>query len=125
MAKISKRRKETLRDKLYKRDGRRCHYCRIKEEDFIRIWGSFYGGKTRGKRLEIDRKDNNKGYTEENCVLACAICNNAKSDKFTDEEFRKLGRVIREIWLKRILKKRNEEILEIFYPLSEIRKRPD
>ena len=125
MAKISKKRKKNLRDKLYKRDGRRCHYCRIKEEDFIRIWGSFYGGKTRGKRLEIDRKDNNKGYTEENCVLACAICNNAKSDKFTDEEFRKLGRVIREIWLKRILKKRNEEILEIFYPLSEIRKRPD
>jgi len=118
MAKISKRRKETLRDKLYKRDGRRCHYCRIKEGDFIPIWGSFYGGKTRGRKLEIDRKDNNKGYTEENCVLACAICNNAKSDKFTDEEFRKLGRVIREIWLKRVLKKRNEEILEIFYPLS-------
>ncbi|GAH86310.1 unnamed protein product, partial [marine sediment metagenome] len=38
-----------------------------------------------------------KGYTEENCVLSCAICNNAKSDKFTDEEFTKLGRVIREI----------------------------
>jgi len=34
MAKISKRRKEALRDKLYKRDGRRCHYCRIKEENF-------------------------------------------------------------------------------------------
>lgn len=110
MAKISKRRKETLRDKLYKREGRRCHYCRIKEEDFIRIWGKFYGGKTRGRKLEIDRKDNQKGYTEENCVLVCPICNNAKSDKFTDEEFRKLGGVIREIGLKRILKKRNEGI---------------
>jgi len=38
LVKISKRRKETLRDKLYKRDWRRCHYCRIKEENFIRIW---------------------------------------------------------------------------------------
>ncbi|MBA7552496.1 hypothetical protein ES705_45060 [subsurface metagenome] len=108
MAKISKRIKETLLDKLYKRDGRRCHYCGIKEGDFIRIWGSFYGGKNRGKRLEIDRKDNQKDYSEENCVLACPTCNNAKSDKSTDEEFRKLGKVIREIWLKRIFKKRNE-----------------
>ncbi|GAG98234.1 unnamed protein product, partial [marine sediment metagenome] len=58
--------------------------------------------------LEIDRKDNQKGYAEENCVLACALCNNAKSDKFSGEEFRKLDGVIREIWLKRILKKRNE-----------------
>jgi len=58
MVKISKRRKEILRDKLYKRDGRRCHYCSIKEENFIRIWGSFYGGKTRGRKSEIDRKDN-------------------------------------------------------------------
>ena len=111
MAKISKRRKEALRDKLYKRDGRRCHYCRIKEGDFIRIWGPFYGGKTRGRKLEIDRKDNQKDYSEENCVLVCALCNNAKSDKFTDEEFRKLGRVIREIWLlKKILKKRDKRI---------------
>ena len=106
------KKKDELRLKLYKRDGKKCHYCRIKEENFIEIWGPFYGGKTRGKRLEIDRKDNQKGYSEENCVLACAICNNAKSDKFTYEEFRKLGRVIREIWIKRILKnlKRVEKV---------------
>jgi 5-methylcytosine-specific restriction endonuclease McrA len=104
MAKIGKKRKKNLRDKLYKRDGRRCHYCRIKEEDFIRIWGPLYGDKTRGRKLEIERKDNQKDYTEENCVLACAICNNAKSDKFTDEEFRRLGGVIRVIWQKKILK---------------------
>jgi len=30
--------------------------------------------------------------------------------KQTNEEFRKLGRIIREIWLKRILKKRNKRI---------------
>lgn len=111
MAKINKRRKEILWDKLYKRDGRRCYYCGIKEGDFILIWEKFYDGKTRGRKLEIDQKDNQKGYDEENCVLACPICNNAKSDKFTYEEFRKLGRVIKEILgLKRILKKRNEGI---------------
>ena len=96
---ISEREKKRLRDRLYKRDGKRCHYCSIREEDFIRIWGRFY--KARGKRLELERVDNEKGYTEENCVLSCAICNNAKSDKFTYEEFKKVGRAIKEVWLLR------------------------
>ena len=91
--------KDKLRLKLYERDGKKCNYCEIKEIDFIPIWGKFY--KMRGKRLEVERKDNNKGYSEENCVLACAICNNAKSNKFTCEEFKKVGRTIKEIWLLR------------------------
>jgi len=90
-----------LRKKLYQRDGKQCHYCGIKEEDVIPIWGKFYGLKKRGKCLELDRKDNEKGYDIENCVLACAVCNCAKSDKFTYEEFKKVGDVIREIWQQR------------------------
>lgn len=69
------------------------------EDDFIKVWGIFY--KARGKRLELDRKDNDKGYTIENCVLACAICNNAKSNKFTDKEFIEVGKVIKKIWKSR------------------------
>jgi len=91
--------KDKLRLKLYERDGKKCHYCEIKEIDFISIWGKFY--KMRGERLEIERKDNNKGYSEENCVLACAICNNAKSDKFSYEEFKRVGRAIKKIWVLR------------------------
>jgi len=90
--------KKELREELYERDGRICHYCGI-EEDFFRIWGKFYGGKRR--KLEVDRKDNEKGYNEENCVLACPICNNAKSDKFTYEEFKKVSEAIKEVWLLR------------------------
>lgn len=101
MIKISRKEKDKLRDELYKRDGKKCYYCGIKEEDFIRIWGKFYGGKTRGKKLEVDRRDNDKGYTLENCVLACPICNNAKSDKFTDEEFKKVGEAIKQVWRSR------------------------
>jgi 5-methylcytosine-specific restriction endonuclease McrA len=48
--------------------------------------------------LEVDRRDNEEGYKTDNCVLACAVCNNAKSDKFTYEEFKRVGRVIRQIW---------------------------
>ncbi|GAI46195.1 unnamed protein product [marine sediment metagenome] len=49
----------------------------------------------------MDRRDNEKGYTLENCVLSCSICNNAKSDKFTDEEFKEVGKAIKQIWLSR------------------------
>jgi len=95
--------KKELRKELCERDGRKCHYCEIKEEDFLRIWKGFYGEK-RGRRLEIDRKDNRKSYNAENCVLACSVCNNAKSDKLSYEEFLKVGAVIKEIWQKRMEK---------------------
>jgi len=95
--------KRELRKQLYERDGTVCHYCGIQEKDFIAIWGPFYGGK-RGPILEVDRKDNTQGYNIENCVLACAVCNNAKSDKFTYEEFKRVGDAIKEIWQRRKVK---------------------
>ncbi len=103
---LSSSQKEKLRNQLYSRDGHICHYCMIKEYDFLNIWKEFYGRSYRGKRLEIDRKGNNvienkREYTLENCVLACALCNMAKSDKFTEEEFKKVGEVIRQIWQER------------------------
>lgn len=101
--KLSSREKELLRNQLYQRDGKTCHYCGIVEDEFNTIWGdTFYGGVKRGRKLEIDRKDNTSDYDTANCVLACAICNMAKSDKFTCEEFRRVGDVIKEIWQKRM-----------------------
>jgi hypothetical protein len=91
--------KKELLDALYKRDGRKCHYCGIAEDDFRAVWGQkFYGGVKRGGRLEIDRKNHQGIYEISNCVLACALCNMAKSDMFTYNEFKRLGVVIREIW---------------------------
>lgn len=78
-----------------------CAYCGIKEEDFIPIWGSFYGGK-RGQRLEPDHKDNDKKNNNVgNLCWACCLCNCAKSDKLTHEEMKEVGAVIRKIWRKR------------------------
>ena len=99
--KLSSKEKEKLRDQLYKGYGRKCHYCGIEEKDFFTIWGEFYGGKKRGSTLEVDRKNNKQGYDIENCVLACALCNMAKSDKFDYEEFKRVGDVIREIWQRK------------------------
>ena len=100
--KLSSKEKEKLRDQLYTRYGSKCHYCGIEEKNFITVWGkTFYGGIKRGRILEIDRIDNSLGYCIENCVLACALCNMAKSDKFDYEEFKKVGNVIREIWQRK------------------------
>jgi len=100
--KLSRTEKRQLRNELYERDGRRCHYCGIPEDEFYQIWGGpFYGGFKRGQRLEVDRKVNSLEYDIKNCVLACAICNMAKSDKFAYDEFRKVGEVISEIWQNR------------------------
>jgi 5-methylcytosine-specific restriction endonuclease McrA len=100
--KLSTKDKKNLRTQLYKRDGTRCHYCGIEEKEFTKIWGDkFYGGIRRGRILEIDRKDNNQDYSFENSVLACALCNMAKSDKFKYDEFKRVGNVIREIWQQR------------------------
>ncbi|MDO9334570.1 MAG: HNH endonuclease [Dehalococcoidales bacterium] len=94
--------KDKLRNELYMKDGRKCHYCGIEENDFLSLWGNFYGGNKRGRVLEVDRKNNERGYEIENCVLACAVCNNAKSDKFTYGEFKKVGTTIRKIWEARL-----------------------
>jgi hypothetical protein len=106
-----------LLDELYKRDKDKhvCHYCGIQEGDFPHVWGTFYGLPYRGRRLEIDHKDavakddrkirkRKKAQLEdtaESCVLACALCNMAKSNMFTHEEFEKVGKVIRDIWQER------------------------
>ncbi len=100
---LTSQKKKELRDQLYDRDGHECHYCGIEEEDFRKIWGPiFYGAEKRGQVLEIDRKDNGQSYEDiANCVLACALCNMSKSDKFHYDEFKRVGSVIREIWQAR------------------------
>ncbi len=111
------KKKRELLDCLYKRDRDKhtCHYCGIHEKDFINRWGKFYGLRKRGTRLEIEHKDavmiqgneiikipkKDQEDTPEKCVLACALCNMAKSNMFTYEEFKKVGKVIEEIWKQR------------------------
>ena len=91
-----------LRNALYLRDGKNCHYCGIPEDEVLLIWPTqFYGKNNRGRKLEISRLNPELEYEIDNCVLACTICNVSKSDKFTPEEFVKVGETIREIWQAR------------------------
>lgn len=81
-----------------------CYYCgdspskvyNVKNKSKLRInqniskYEILYNG--------IDRKDNMKGYTDENCVSCCTRCNTAKLDS-SMEEFKE--------WLERIYKNKN------------------
>ena len=58
---------------------------------------------TRGKSLEIERIED-KEYSENNCELSCYWCNNAKSDVFTYEEFKNIGKSIGEVIRNKINK---------------------
>jgi hypothetical protein len=60
---------------------RACHYCKAPI-----VWGT--------SAHNIDRKNNTKGYSKENCVVCCKLCNWTKSNRFTYEQFVKIGRLI-------------------------------
>ena len=87
-------------------DDRTCEYCGIKESEIDSL---ITAGKiktkrlySRGRSLEVDKKDPNGDYTKDNIVLSCYWCNNAKTDEFTYDEFKRIGIMNRIIWENRI-----------------------
>lgn len=86
-----------------KSDGngiRHCCYCGIEE---AKSQAAFEKGLVQSKKftgtLHIDKKDPDKGYNRKNCEFACALCNNAKSDIFTEKDFEKfIAPAIKKYW---------------------------
>lgn len=72
-----------------------CHYCGSPIE-----WLKYSSKKC--SAYYLDRKDNLQGYSKENCVVCCSICNRVKSNQFSYKEMVKLGRLISEIKSERI-----------------------
>lgn len=82
----------------YENKEKICCYCGIKQELLKPLnWGQ---GK-RIVRLEIERKDNNGGYTIDNIDLACAVCNSVKNAFFSEDEMKRIGNIINKIWRKK------------------------
>jgi len=101
----------------YNKQDKVCNYCKITEDQLKQIndlvkrhksKGKIINKryKTRGENLEVDRKDDKVGYNKNNCCLACYWCNNAKTDTFTEEEFKPIGKLIGKILRNKIGKKR-------------------
>jgi len=88
--------------------GDLCGYCHITVGDInelIDMGKIFKKRETRGFSMEIDRKDPNKEYSKENVVPCCSWCNNAKTDEFTETEFKTIASEIKEVWQKRLGRK--------------------
>lgn len=77
-----------------------CAYCGITigQIEKLGTGHKLHKKNYRGWTLEIDRLDSNFEYTPDNTVMACYWCNNAKTDEFTFEEFKLVGRSIKQIW---------------------------
>ncbi|WP_340153444.1 hypothetical protein [uncultured Marivirga sp.] len=91
-------------------EAKQCHYCKITIDEIMELIENqkLFKKNERGWRMEIDRKEPNQEYSDENCVPACYWCNNAKTDEFTAEEFKPIGMTIGEALLKR-LKMKNKD----------------
>ena len=81
-----------------------CHYCELKKTEIETLSNNRQLNKKnlRGWNLEIDRLNSNFEYTPENSVMCCYWCNNAKTDEFTEEEFKRIGQSIKTVWKERI-----------------------
>lgn len=74
-----------------------CTYCDSKIE-----WVEHLSSEYRGESgYNLDRKDPSKGYSKENCVVCCKICNWSKNELFTHEEFLEIGKTIGKVLRKR------------------------
>lgn len=80
-----------------------CCYCSCTLEELEKFYNLTDSKRkiTRGKTLEIDRREDNQ-YTESNCEFCCYWCNNAKSDVFSSNEFYHIGKAIGEVIKKKI-----------------------
>ena len=57
----------------------------------------YHGGKLSETGIGLDRLDNLRGYSLDNVVPCCGICNFVRGNKFTPTETLRLGVVIKEI----------------------------
>jgi len=66
-----------------------CHYC----------WAPIHWAEVHKVNASwgynLDRKDSNKGYTNDNCVVCCGRCNRGKCALFTYDEWRAMTAVFR------------------------------
>ncbi len=77
----------------YREQPQKCHYCGTSQDDLRKLFDPerkiFKPQKEAWKNgtLQIERRDSDGGYCESNCVLACILCNNAKSDLISEDDF--------------------------------------
>ena len=102
-------------ENLLNQKEKKCHYCGIDKETIDELNNAaksnsslpWYHDKGLTKRttrmtLEVDQKNPNGGYEKGNIVWACSWCNNAKTDTFTEVEFKYIACGINIAWNDRL-----------------------
>ena len=91
---FDKKRKEGFKSfvnfyRWYVSQKKECHYCGATQEQLDRLFDDELIISSKfNATLHIEQKTPKQGYSENNCVLACALCNNAKSDMINEENFK-------------------------------------
>jgi 5-methylcytosine-specific restriction endonuclease McrA len=70
-----------------------CFYCGIEPRQIKDKNGNHTFKRSSFTYNGVDRKDNSLGYTVENCVSCCRVCNIAKATMTIEEFFNWVGRV--------------------------------
>lgn len=87
-------------------DERYCRYCGVSESQIntleLKKEINMKRLSTRGKTLEIDRRESHKFYNQENIILSCYWCNNAKTDEFSLLDFKSIAHGINKVWKQRL-----------------------
>lgn len=80
-----------------------CEYCGVSIDSIKAHLDSIKTKRllTRGRSLEVDKKNPNGHYVIDNIALACYWCNNAKSDEYTVKEFEAIAIAIGKVWKER------------------------
>lgn len=81
--------------KWYKSQKRVCHYCKRTEIECKKDASKWMWAINSKRRLSIDRRNNEKGYTLKNMVLSCYVCNKIKGNFFTETEMKQVGKIVR------------------------------
>lgn len=88
----------------YESTPKKCCYCGISEGDLKKLFKESNDESERNTKplyskkcgftsaLQVEKLNPNKPYNESNCKLACAFCNNAKSDMVNADNFKKFAK---------------------------------
>lgn len=106
--------KKAIQD-LFNQNPKKCYYCGIDKQTIDELnnaaisnsslpWHHSKGLTKRINRvtLEVDQLNPNGGYVQGNIVWACSWCNNAKTDTFTEIEFKNIACGINQAWNNRL-----------------------
>ena len=129
-SKFNKTRKTSFKNnflrfyKWYQKQPQKCFYCGTSQEILTDIfkngrdllpYSSKAGLKKRSSgTLEIERLDSESNYIETNLVLACPLCNNAKSNLISANHFKEYFSYNMSQYLKHLYKVSENETNQVF-----------